>query len=87
MSLNLGIIVASEEVAQRERGTTGTLNIYHVVSVEAEDCIAYVLFGNNTLWPFLFYIIEIHTLLAGLLSFDIYFLALKTKGILVFSWK
>ena len=61
ISLNLGIIVTSEEDAQEERGTTGTLNIYHVVIVEAEDYIAYVLFCNNPLWPFLFYIIEMYT--------------------------
>lgn len=85
MSLNLGIIVASEEDTQRERGATGTLNIYHVVSVEAKDYIDYVLFANNPLWAFLFYIIETYTSLAGLLSFNIYFLALKTKGILVFT--
>lgn len=37
MSLNLSIIAASERDAQRENGTIGTLNIPHVVSIDAEN--------------------------------------------------
>ena len=84
LSLNLDIIAASEEDAQGERGIIGTLNIYHIVSVGAENYIAYILFVNNPLWPFLFYVIEMYTSLAGLLSFNIHFLTLKQKAFYCF---